>query len=78
MRRLSQRKTTSKFKSDKHSFDSQFFYLILFLVAIGLVFVADISAPQALNFFNDKYHFFKSQLFAALIGIVVMYVLSFK
>jgi len=77
MRRLSQRKTTSKFKSDKHSFDSQFFYLILFLVAIGLVFVADISAPQALNFFNDKYHFFKSQLFAALIGIVVMYVLSF-
>src|SRR3989344_6484077 len=58
-------------------FDSQFFYLILFLVAIGLVFVADISAPQSLNYFNDKFYFLKSQSIAAAVGIMLMYILSF-
>ena len=61
----------------KRPFDKQFFYLILILVAVGLIFVADISAPQALNFFNDKFHFLKSQIISAVIGIVIMYIISF-
>lgn len=72
-------------KSDKRSlpfqgrptFDKQFFYLVLGLVTIGLVFVADISAPQALNYFNDRFYFLKSQSIAAVVGIVLMYILSF-
>lgn len=77
MRKLRHKKTINSIKARKLPFDRQFFYLILFLVVIGLVFVADISAPQALNYFNDKFYFFKSQLMAALIGIIIMYILSF-
>lgn len=61
----------------KLPFDKQFFYLVLGLVTIGLIFVADISAPQALNYFNDKFYFLKSQSIAAVVGIVLMYILSF-
>ena len=53
-----------------------FFYLILILVTLGLVFVADISTPQALNFFNDKFYFFKQQLVWAGVGLVAMIVVS--
>lgn len=46
------------------------------MVVVGLVFVADISAPQALSFFNDKFYFFKQQIVWAGIGIVAMLVIS--
>ena len=64
-------------KSSMLLFDKQFFYLVLSLVVVGLIFVADISAPQALNFFNDKFHFLKSQIIAAFIGVIIMYLVSF-
>lgn len=64
-------------KFDRSTFDRQFFYLVLGLTIIGLIFVADISAPQGLNFFNDKYYYLKSQSIAAVIGITMMYILSF-
>lgn len=57
-------------------FDRSFFYLILILVTIGLVFVADISTPQALNYFNDKFFFLRQQALWAGIGIVAMIVTS--
>jgi len=57
-------------------FDKTFFYLILLLVAIGLVFIADISTPQALNYFNDKFYFVKQQVVWACIGIVAMLIIS--
>lgn len=60
----------------KPQFDRSFFYLILILVTIGLVFVADISTPQALNYFNDKFYFFRQQAVWALIGIVAMIIVS--
>ncbi|MDP1760303.1 MAG: putative lipid II flippase FtsW [Candidatus Woesebacteria bacterium] len=60
----------------KFSFDKTLFYLILTLVVLGLVFVADISAPQALNFFNDKFYFFKQQIIWAIIGIVALLITS--
>jgi len=60
----------------KRPFDKTLFYLILILVTLGLVFIADISTPQALNFFNDKFYFFKQQIIWAGIGIVAMIVIS--
>jgi len=63
-------------KKNKRPFDKTFFYLILGLVFIGLIFVADISAPQALNFFGDKYYFFKQQLIWAVAGVIVMIIVS--
>lgn len=62
--------------SFKPSFDKTLFYLIITLVTLGLVFVADISAPQALNFFNDKFYFFKQQIVWAVIGIIALLIIS--
>lgn len=56
--------------------DKTLLYLILALVTIGLIFIADISAPQALNFFNDKFYFFKQQIIWAGIGIFAMIIIS--
>ncbi len=53
-----------------------FFYLILLLVAIGLVFIADISTPQALNYFNDRFYFLKQQAVWASLGIIAMLIIS--
>jgi len=63
-------------KNHKPAVDKQLLYLILSLVVIGLVFIADISAPQALNFFNDKFYFFKQQIVWAAIGLVAMVIVS--
>ena len=60
----------------KNPFDKSFFYLILSMVVIGLIFVADISTPQALNYFHDKFYFLKQQVVWAATGIVAMLVIS--
>ncbi len=70
-RREQKSKSTSSPKVDK-----TLLYLILVLLTIGLVFIADISAPQALNFFEDRFHFLKQQVVWAGIGIVAMFVVS--
>jgi len=56
--------------------DKSFLYLVLVLVFVGLVFVADISAPQSLANFDDKYYYLKNQSISAIIGIIVMILLS--
>ncbi len=63
-------------KTPKSHFDKSFFYLILTMVTLGLVFVADISTPQALSFFNDKFYFFRQQVTWAIIGLAAMIVVS--
>lgn len=66
-----------KVKKEKApSFNKNLFFLIITLLVLGLVFIADISAPQALNDFNDKFYFFKSQLGAAGVGLVLMFIAS--
>jgi cell division protein FtsW len=47
------------------------------LTILGLVAVADASAPQALNFFGDELYFFKQQAVWALLGLVLMTISSF-
>lgn len=46
--------------------------MTLTLTILGLVAVADASAPQALNVFNDKFHFIKQQLGWAVFGLILM------
>lgn len=75
MKRRSFRKI-KKVRKVRPPFDKQFFYLILGLVVVGLIFVADISAPQALTYFNDKFHFVKQQSIAAVVGIVALIIIS--
>lgn len=69
------RKKTS-IKSFNKSFDKTLFYIIIALVILGLVFVADISAPQALNSFNDKFYFLKQQAVWAIIGFFSLIIIS--
>ena len=73
MKRLKNQKEA---KVKKLQFDKKLFYLVLFLVTIGLVFIADISTPQALNTFGDKFYFFRQQTVWAGVGIVAMLVVS--
>lgn len=58
------------------SFNKSFFYLILVLVVVGLTFIADISTPQALNYFNDKFYFLRQQMLWAGMGVVAMIIVS--
>lgn len=63
-------------KKQKKSVDKNFFYITLVLTVLGLIVVADASAPQALNLFNDKFYFLKQQSGWALLGIIAMIVAS--
>lgn len=58
----------------KKSIDKRLLGLILLFVALGLIAVADASAPQALSAYGDKFFFVKQQLVWAAIGIVVLFV----
>lgn len=58
------------------SFDKNLLFLILAFVILGLIAVADASAPQALNSYNDKFYLLKQQSISALIGVVLLFVVS--
>ena len=60
----------------KKNIDKNFFYITLILSVLGLIAVADASAPQALNIFNDKYYFLKQQSVWALVGFVSLLITS--
>lgn len=62
-----------KLQMQKRSGDKNLLILVISLVILGLIAVADVSAPQALNMFGDKFYFLKSQLVWAGIGIVVLF-----
>ena len=56
--------------------DKSLFILIISFVFIGLVAIADASAPQALSAYGDKFFFLKQQLVWAGIGLVVLFIVS--
>ena len=56
-------------QKQKKTVDRNFFILILVFVVLGLIAVADASAPQALNVFNDKLYFLKQQALWAGVGV---------
>ncbi|MCJ7805144.1 putative lipid II flippase FtsW [Patescibacteria group bacterium] len=58
------------------SLDSKLLFVTLALVVLGLIAVADASAPQALSVFNDKYYLVKQQLVWAGLGLVLMFIAS--
>ncbi len=55
------------------SFDRNLLILIIVFVFLGLVAIADASAPQALSAYGDKFFFLKQQLVWAGIGLVVLF-----
>jgi cell division protein FtsW len=65
-----------KLSNQKHSVDKKLFILILVFVFVGLVAVADASAPQAINNYGDKFFLFKQQFVSAGIGIAGLLIIS--
>lgn len=63
---------TINLKKQHQSVDKKLLVLIIAFTVLGLIAVADASAPQALNSFNDKYYFIKEQLKWALGGFVLL------
>lgn len=68
-----------KIKLQKQSIapDKKLILLVLALTVMGLIAVADASAPQALNQHGDKFFFFKQQITWATIGIFAFFIVSF-
>lgn len=60
----------------KKGIDRGLLTIILVLTFVGLIAVADASAPQALANFSDKFYFFKQQAIWAFGGVAVMFGLS--
>lgn len=68
------RKTTL-LKQSK-SFDQKLFFLVIALVVIGIIAIADVSAPQSLNNYGDKFYLLKEQAVSAAIGLVLFFAIS--
>ncbi len=66
----------SKLSKQKVSIDKSFLILIIVFVFVGLIAIADASAPQALNTYGDKFYLFKQQLMWAGIGFTALFVTS--
>lgn len=83
--RSQQVSTTSKLKTGvrnsflyaKGGFDVTFFAAVLALMTIGLVMLFSASYPYAYQKYNgNSYYFFKRQLIFAVLGVIVMIVVS--
>jgi len=68
---------TKKGKSSFRWFDKTLFIYIVVLSILGIIAVADASAPQALEVFGDSFYFVKQQIVWTLIGFAGMFVVSF-
>lgn len=63
-----------RLKKQKKTIDRKLFLITVVLTILGLVAIADASAPQAINTFSDKFYFVKQQLvwgFFGFLGLIV-------
>ena len=65
-----------RLKKQNKAYDRKLLVVTLVLTAIGLVAVADASAPIAVNNFSDKFYFAKQQGLWGLLGIILLFVVS--
>lgn len=65
-----------RLKKQKKKSDRSFLILVLILTTMGLIVVADASAPAALNSFSDKFYFVKQQAIWGIIGLVLLVIFS--
>src|SRR3989344_3820470 len=66
----------SKSQKPKALFDRQLLFLTIILTIVGIVFLADASAPLALNNFGDKYYFAKQQIVWGIVGIISFFIVA--
>ena len=62
--------------TNNNTLDMPLLIVVLILLGFGIVMVLSASAPSALADFNDSYQYVKRQGISAILGIIVMYILS--
>lgn len=65
-----------RLKKQTKTFDKKLFILTLLLTGLGLIAVADASAPIALSSFSDKFYFVKQQAVWGVIGLALLLLFS--
>ena len=63
--------------SVRSGLDMPFLFLVLILVVIGLVMLFSASYPFAYYYYGDSYFFIRSQVMWAIIGVVIMFAVSY-
>lgn len=61
-------------KINLFNFDTAFFAFTVLLVFLGLIAVADASAPQAFAVFSDPFYFARQQVVWGVLGVIAMVV----
>ena len=61
-----------KHYKDQNFFDYTLLFVVIFLIVFGLVMVYSTSSYEAASNFNDSALYLRKQLFATLVGIIVM------
>ncbi|MCL2859414.1 MAG: putative lipid II flippase FtsW [Oscillospiraceae bacterium] len=68
---------SEKTVSKKKSVDFILLIAVLLLLSLGIVMVLSASSPTALSTYGDSYYFVKRQLAFAVLGIVLMFIISY-
>ncbi len=64
-------------RAEKGTVDSSFLVLVLIILTCGLVMMFSASYAYAYYYFDNSFHFITRQLFFAVVGVVIMLVVSF-
>ena len=75
-RRPANTKVSDKKTVKAGELDFTFLTLVIVIVCVGLVMVLSASSPRALRLAGDSFHFFKKQFLFAVVGFVLMIVIS--
>ncbi len=74
---MAQRNSTRRRQQKSESFmDYSLLFIVLFLLGFGMVMVFSTSSYEANLDFGDSTHYLKQQLFATILGLIVMIVVS--
>ncbi len=71
-----QKKNRIKLWNDGKYFDYSLLFIVFFLLCIGLVMIYSTSSYKGSVTFNDPAYYFKRQAIFAVLGLVVMYIVS--
>ena len=70
-------KKSEKTVAKKKSVDFILLIAVLLLLSLGIVMVLSASSPTALSTYGDSYYFVKRQLAFAVLGIILMFIISY-
>ena len=67
----------SKIKTIRSDMDMPFLFLVITILVIGLIMMFSASYPYAFYHNKDAFHFIKSQLVFAILGVTAMFFVSY-